>query len=573
MAALVGFDEAAIAVLASSGSLMRGRKYAAGGVVTIDVASEHRAEARVRGSELYRVSLVSGSEAGGARRWSCNCMAAADGSFCKHCVAVALFVNDDERVRGEDTAVESFLASRSHQQLVTIIDEAAALDDRLRQRLEAMAMLNSGEAIDVKAWKKRVTKAFGRGFIDYRRAPEWAAGVREMLSAISDIGDAGHAEAAALLAEHAHKRTESATQRVDDSAGWITDIFHEIGVIHVAACNEGAFPPKRLAKRLVDLELSAELDTFLRSAVTHVDALGDKGLAEYGRLIDLAFDELPPNADRYGKAFRVRQARIAHAIAVRDPDRLIDVTEGELHSAQDYLEIIRELRRNARSTEAMEWADRGLRALAGVHHQLPAMRAIKAELMVEAGDGTAVDEMAWEAFEQLPTERVAGEYVQLASDPVRARERLIDFVGEHVATLTRAPLDPDGLGLAELGLDPRIGWDDTARRAMPYVEILLQAGAPQKAWDVARELGTSSMTWDRFITEHSLEPLDLVVLRVRAVERHIDRKSKAHYRRAAKVLGEIDSLAAAAGQPEIAVAIRNGVRHRHGNKPSLMKLI
>jgi len=573
MTALEGFDEAAVAALASSGSLMRGRKYATTGVVTIDAASEHRVEARVRGSELYRVSLAARSAGGGARQWSCNCMAAADGSFCKHCVAVALVVADSQAVRTDETPVQLFLASRSHQQLVAIIDEAAALDDRLRQRLEAMAMLNSGEAIDVKEWKKRVTKAFGRGFIEYRRAPEWAAGVKEMLAAISDIGDAGHAEAAALLAEHAHKRTESAAQRVDDSAGWITDIFHEIAAIHVAACNEGAFPPKRLAQRLVDLELNAELDTFHRSAVSHADALGDEGLAEYVRLVDLAYDELPPNADRYGKPFRVSEARIAHAIATHDPDRLIDVKEGKVYSSQDYLEIIGELRRAGRSGEAMEWVDRGLLDLARAHHQLPAMRAVKAELMIEAGGGEAVDEMAWEAFEQHPTERVAGEYVQLSSDPVRARERLIEFVEGHVASLPPAPLDPEGLGLAELDLDPRIGRADTERRTMPFVEILLQAGAPQKAWDVALQLGTDSMTWDRFITEHSLDPLDLIVLRVWAVERFIDRKGKPHYQRAAKLLIEIDSLAAAAGRPEIAIAIRDGVRQRHGNKPSLMKLI
>lgn len=500
-------------------------------------------------------------------------MAAADGSFCKHCVAAALFVADSEGVRSDESPVDSFLASRSHEQLIAIIDEAAALDDRLRHRLEAMAMLNSGEPIDVKEWKKRVTKAFGRGFIDYRRAPEWAAGVREMLAVISDIGDAGHAEAAALLAEHAHKRTESAAQRVDDSDGWITDIFHEIGVIHVAACNEGAFPPKRLAKRLVDLELNAELDTFHRSAESHADALGDEGLAEYGRLVDLAFDELPPNADRYGKAFRVRHARIAHAIAVGDPDRLIDVKEDDLHSSQDYLEIISELRRAGRSAEAMEWADRGLADLARAHHQLPAMRSVKAELMTEAGDGPAVDEMAWQAFEQHPTAAVAGEFIRLASNPDRARQRLIEFVESHAATLTPSPHDPEVFGLGALGLDSRVGRADTERRAMPYVEILLQAGTPQKAWDAALEFGTDSMTWDRFITEHSLDPLGLIVLRVRAVERHIDRKNKTHYQRAAKVLMEIDSLAEAAGRPEIAVAIRNDVRERHGNKPSLMKLI
>ena len=91
------------------------------------------------------------------------------------------------------------------------------------------------------------------------------------------------------LVEYAHARAEKAVQHVDDSDGWITEISVRLGDLHVRACTEARIDPVALARRLVKLELAAELDTFHRATLAYADALGPAGIDEYRRLIEPRF--------------------------------------------------------------------------------------------------------------------------------------------------------------------------------------------------------------------------------------------------------------------------------------------
>jgi len=69
---------------ASSGALERGRDLADHGWVSLGSVSDGVVQARVQGTVVYRVALTAGDNGS----WSCDCAAAADGSFCKYGVAV-----------------------------------------------------------------------------------------------------------------------------------------------------------------------------------------------------------------------------------------------------------------------------------------------------------------------------------------------------------------------------------------------------------------------------------------------------------------------------------------------------
>jgi len=69
---------------ASSGALERGRDLADRGRMSLGSVSDGAGQARVQGTVLYRVALTAGDNGS----WSCDCPAAADGSFCKYGVAV-----------------------------------------------------------------------------------------------------------------------------------------------------------------------------------------------------------------------------------------------------------------------------------------------------------------------------------------------------------------------------------------------------------------------------------------------------------------------------------------------------
>ena len=79
--------EAIARAVEARGIARRGRAYAHEGRVEGLERMGHRLEALVRGTAPYRVSIwVSHDRIG----YACSCPAAADGDFCKHCVAVAI---------------------------------------------------------------------------------------------------------------------------------------------------------------------------------------------------------------------------------------------------------------------------------------------------------------------------------------------------------------------------------------------------------------------------------------------------------------------------------------------------
>jgi hypothetical protein len=83
------------------------------------------------------------------------------------------------------------------------------------------------------------------------------------------------------LAERCHRKAEAAVGYIDDSDGYITDIFHRVAELHLLARTQARPAPVPLAKRLAELELTAELDTFHRAAARYADVLGASGFTAY----------------------------------------------------------------------------------------------------------------------------------------------------------------------------------------------------------------------------------------------------------------------------------------------------
>ena len=83
------FNPAFVMEVAGDRVYGRGLAYQADGRVELGSADKDHVTAVVRGTMPYRVELRS---EGGAAAWSCDCPAAEDGAFCKHCVAVVLEV-------------------------------------------------------------------------------------------------------------------------------------------------------------------------------------------------------------------------------------------------------------------------------------------------------------------------------------------------------------------------------------------------------------------------------------------------------------------------------------------------
>ncbi len=293
----------------------------------------------------------------GKPSWSCSCPVGEDGSFCKHCVAVALVAgadvdsggddasrhagrDDDARlggaVSGDDRGsdgeddVRAYLDALPAERLVDLLGEQVAQDWRLRERLVAEASAATGRGVDVATWRRRIEAGFDGGdFVPYAEAAGWAAGVDEVLDGLYDVLAAGHADAVVVLAEHAHRLADEAVQYVDDSDGWLSGISERIGDLHRRACEEGNPDPVELAGRLVDLELTSELDAFHRAAAHYADVLGAAGITEYRRLVEPRWRALGPADDprdaNWTDRYRAREAMMGVALATGDPEQVIEV--------------------------------------------------------------------------------------------------------------------------------------------------------------------------------------------------------------------------------------------------------
>jgi tetratricopeptide (TPR) repeat protein len=411
----------------------------------------------------------------------------------------------------------------------------------------------AGENLDIENWKARIDAAFEPydDFVTYREAGGWASGVGEVIDVLADLIDVGPPDGVIGLAEYAHRRADEAVSYVDDSDGWLSGISEHLGELHHRACVAGSPDPVALAGRLVELELTSELDAFHRAALRWADVLGSDGIDEYRRLVEPRFVELDPDAS-WSEGFAVRQARIGVALAAQDPDELIAVYRNQLNTPDAYLEVTRALAASERKEEAIEWARSGLEVFADRSWQTPPLRDFLAGLLRSDGATDQAMQLYWDAFQQHPSleayRRLGAEAATAGSDtewPARAVEWL------------QSQLD-----------------DGDVRDARALVEILLYEGDDQAAWETARRHGCDQRLWLTLArTREEDHPLDAVEVYEREVYTQIDTKKNRGYKTTVELLGRIRRLTDQTGQPDQFKQLVVAVRAEHGRKRNLMALI
>jgi hypothetical protein len=536
--------------------------------VEVVESSGSRVSAVVRGTIPYSVTI--GVE-DGSWVWSCACPAAEDGDMCKHVVATALAATHGDSVSlvpsvttpptsDAATAVDvgEFVSGLDHDELVALVLAQVESDWRLRVQLLARAAAATSSPIDERAWRRRIESAFAPydDYVHYREAAGWARDVDEMLKSVGDLIETHPAQAIALL-EHAYGQANAAMQWIDDSDGYLTTIAADIGEFHLAACEAARPDPAELARRLVDLELDSELDAFHRAAATYADVLGVVGLAEYRRLIEPDWDRSTADGDRSSSGnFGIREAMIGVALASGDPDELIRVRSRSLQLPDDYLEIINLLTAAGRTSEAIEWGQRGLFAMADRTWQTPPLREMVAGLLRESGDIAGAVSLFEDEFRRSPSltvyRRVLDEADLLGQRSVRQTEA-ITFLRARVAGAPKATR-PSVAGV--------------------LIEILLFDGQIDEAWVVAVEHGCSEQLWlSLAATRQQTHPLDAIPIYRRAALAAIDTKSNRGYETGVTYLAKIRQLAQQAGEPSIFVTLLAEVRTAHKPKRNLMALL
>lgn len=354
--------------IAGTIAFRRGREYFSDGAVGPLRIMETKIAARVEGTEIYRVELRDGDD---ELDHDCTCPRAADGYFCKHCVAVGLAWLDGHasgrKKKRQDPwrDIRQYLAAQPQDALVALLLDVAQRDDRLYQSLLLKAERNGG---DVAAAFRRAIDGATRiyGFVDWREAGSFADNIEEVADSLAELLKPGTAAVLVELAEYAIARTEDALEQIDDSSGSVGEIVYRLGELHLKACAMARPEPTALAERLFRLEMGLSFGLCSFSAVTYRKVLGKAGLQRYRELAEAEWGKIKP-WKQDGRDFDSHRFRVTHimeklAEASGDIEELVAIKARDLSSGYSYLTIAEILSKAGQDDKALDWAERGLKA-------------------------------------------------------------------------------------------------------------------------------------------------------------------------------------------------------------------
>ena len=546
------------------------------------VLESDTAVATVEGQAPYRVRFTQLDDRLVAR---CSCPVGKRGQFCKHCVAVglALIAADSESVSVNGYAratrwdrydreielIRAHLADKDRSAMIDLIVEQAMEDDRLLKRLRIESLTTAAE-VDRKAVRKAITEATRtRGFVDYRRAGNFARGIEQMVHGLASLLERGFAKDVIPLTEYALRRVERAIEHVDDSDGYMRPILNDLQTLHHAACAAAKPSPVKLARRIFEWETTSDWEVFLGATNTYADVFGESGMAEYRRLAEAAWEKvsaLGPGDERRSlesHRFQITYAMEALARQSADLDALIDVKRRDLSSAYQFLGIAELLRDAGRIEDAVDWAERG-------HAAFPdrtdsRLLAFLADIYRQLGREDDALHMIWQDFADHPGHLEAYQRLKVQAERVDTwstwRERAMD----RLRADRRGVRDPRHHGEWRTG--PVSGHSS-------LVSILVWEGHADAAWQEARGFGCSIDQWITLARHREANhPHDAVCIYQDTVADLVRQTNNAAYAEAAEFVLTIRNLLRAVKQEQAFAGYIEELRQRFRAKRNFMKLL
>jgi uncharacterized Zn finger protein len=362
--------------LAGSTAFHRGEEYFSVGAVGRLRAVEDKINARVEGTETYKVEL---RDDDGDLTYDCTCPRAADGYFCKHCVAVGLAwlaensaapksgaASGKRKRRDPWRDIKEYLTTQPPEALIDLLLDVTQRDDRLYQSLLLKAERTGGGGNVTQAFRRAIEDATRiHGFVDWREVGTFAGNIDQVADSLAELLKPDTAATLVELAEYAIERVENSLEQVDDSNGEIGGIVYRLGELHLKACTMARPDPAGLADRLFRFETTLPFSLCSFDATTYRDALGKKGLRRYRELAEAEWHKLKPRDvnDSYD-AHRSRITGIMERLAEAsgDVEELVAIKSQDLSSSYHYLNIAQVWTTVKQWDKALEWAERGLKA-------------------------------------------------------------------------------------------------------------------------------------------------------------------------------------------------------------------
>ena len=407
----------ALESLAGGTAYQRGEEYFSIGAVSRLRAQDNKVSAKVEGTETYQVEL---RDKDGELAGDCTCPRAGDGYFCKHCVAVGLaWLSEHGSASlpadgtGKQTAkakrrdpwkdIRHYLETQPIAALIECLLDVAQRDDRLFQSLLLKAERTQGGGNAEKAFQRAIEDAVQiRGFIDWREVGTYAGNIDQIADSLTELLP----DSAAMLvglAEHAIEKVENALEQIDDSNGEVGGVVYRLGELHLKACTMAKPEPTALAERLFRFETLLPFGLCSFDAATYRAPLGKKGLQRYRELAEAEWKKIKPRTDDKGyDSHRARITRIMEHLAEAsgDVNELVAIKARDLSSSYRYLGIADMLAKAKRDEEALDWAERGLKAFPDRPHDDLRDFLVAAYLKRKRNDEAL--QLTWIQFEERP---------------------------------------------------------------------------------------------------------------------------------------------------------------------------
>jgi hypothetical protein len=472
--------------------------------------------------------------------------------------------------------IRTFLTTLDRDALIELLVAEAERDERLAERLRLRSAVADPADEGIRALKQAINRATRTyGYLHYRDVRGYASGVDEVADLIDGFIDDGRPDAAIALAEHALSKLEKALDHADDSDGLIGDLLARFQRIHLRACTAARPNPVKLAERLFRWEFDGDWDVFRGAAETYAEVLGVAGLARYRELAEPEWRRVPTLApvadgrDRWdSNRFSITYMMESLARAFGDVDIEIAVRSRDLSSAYQFLEIAEVCRRASRDDEALDWAERGVRAFPT--RTDGRLREFLADEYVRRSRGEDAMAVVWAQFEEQP-----------ALGAFEVLKQYADRLGTWALWRPRAIAEvrwttEQAISAASA---PRRGGPNANRWAQPadgsrLVEILLLESRLDEAWSEATTLGCSRAVWLRLAGEREADhPADAVPIYRQEIERLLQVTDKRNYAEAVELLKRMAPLMTRVGRDDEFAAFVATTRAANARRPAFISLL
>jgi uncharacterized Zn finger protein len=576
-------DRDGVRALAGDLYLEPGQRYAAEGRVRAVAEDEMTIAGTVAGSHDYEVRIwVEDDELA----YACDCPIGVDGAFCKHLVALAIAALDqptgrparatDTRALGDRprpitmTDVRTYLDAQDHGTLVDMIVAQSDDDERLRRRLLTRTAMAATAGADPGRIRRAIDQAVRvHGFVDYAEAYHYARGIHDAVDLVEGLLRDGQPTAVIELCEHALRRVEQAIESVDDSDGEFGGLLERLQELHLAACRATKPDPAELAARLFAWELTSEWDVFHGVAETYREVLGVIGVGTYRQLAEAEWAKVPvlgPGSDTRrsyeGRRHRITSMMESLARMAGDVDELITIKSRDLSLAYRFVEIAQTLLEAGREDEALDWAERGVRAFPTETDGR--LREFLAESYHGRSRHDEAMDLMWAEFVEHPSlERY--QLLKAHADRIDAwptwRTRALEA--------TRASIVEE----LRVARPIRHRWE-TPADGSSLVRIYLWEGELEPAWREAGALGCTDALWRELAVKREPDhPADAMPIYQREVNALLDTKRNEGYKAAVELLERIRTLMIRLGAERDFPAYLASVRAAHGRKRNFTKLL